>query len=460
MKVVFCGHPDLAKALLAGHYTKFPKGGTYKVMEFLLGEGLITTNGERWKSHRQVINKGFHVTELKTMANVFNKHVHRLVRKWEELLNSKEESKDKMVDVDMSVDIRSLTFNMICEAGFGYDTVSGASTQRDKLFDKEQICKDFTLLLAELNWRLNDPTRWWRYAHISRYKNATEALNRLNTIVEKIITQRMEKYRVSTPLGEEQDILDILLRASSGAYNEVSDAALDEGTSSSLTEKALKSDVTFSAKDLRDHTVSFLVAGSDTTASSITHVLYELVLHPEIQKKCQMEVDMAFKHLSDEDLPTVTYDCIKDNHFTFLQQVIKETIRLHPPITLLARPCQESSQLGQYLVPADTRIALCLMALHRHPDFWEKPSEFIPERFAPENIRSTIKHPFQYIPFSAGPRNCIGQRLSQVELPLILAILLYKFEFSVTQQQLDNTKFVETLVYSLKDFHCNVHRRR
>jgi cytochrome P450 len=179
-------------------------------------------------------------------------------------------------------------------------------------------------------------------------------------------------------------------------------------------------------------------------------------------QRCQEEIDSLFpaKETNEAnafDEATVTYDDV--NRLIYLGQVIKESLRLHPPVQIMARRCKDEVQLGDYLVPGDTVLGVCVLALHRHPDFWDNPLTFDPDRFSAENIKATIKHPFQYVPFSSGPRNCIGQRFATLELTIVLALVLRKFSVSMDEEDMRNVTFEETITCGPKNMFLKLTKR-
>ena len=119
----------------------------------------------------------------------------------------------------------------------------------------------------------------------------------------------------------------------------------------------------------------------------------------------------------------------------------------------------EPCKIDQYTLKPGTSIGISVRSLHHHPDFWDKALEFIPERFSPENIKKTLKHPFQYIPFSSGPRSCIGQRFAQTEAILLFAHLLARFTISITPEDAAAIYFEEKVTCGPKNFFLNLIER-
>ncbi|GIX84690.1 cytochrome P450 4V2 [Caerostris extrusa] len=189
-----------------------------------------------------------------------------------------------------------------------------------------------------------------------------------------------------------------------------------------LMEYHLK-DPTFTEEDIREEVDTFMFEGHDTTAMALSWALYSLGSHPDIQKTAQEELDGIFeddmeRDIRREDLPRMKY----------LECVIKEALRLYPSVPLIARKNKQPFKVLNYTVHAGSLCVIFPQALHLDEGSFPDPEKFNPERFFPEN--STGRHPYAYVPFSAGPRNCIGQKFALMEEKTVLASILRKFRIT------------------------------
>lgn len=175
-----------------------------------------------------------------------------------------------------------------------------------------------------------------------------------------------------------------------------------------------------SERDVQEEVDSFMFAGHDTTAVSISWVLYMLGLHPEVQRKVQEEVDALFGE--DTERPVVEDDL---KELKYLECVIKETQRIYPPAPYIARELLEDVHVNNVTIPKGTTCMLLIYMLHRDEEFFPRPEVFNPDRFLPEACGG--RHPFSYCPFSAGPRGCIGQKFAFLEEKTVIANFMRHF---------------------------------
>jgi len=176
-----------------------------------------------------------------------------------------------------------------------------------------------------------------------------------------------------------------------------------------------------STAQLVDEVKTILVAGTETTATTLTWIWYQLGRRPDIEAKVHAELDreLAGRAPTMADLPRLTYT----------RMVIDETMRYYAVVWQLMRRAKEDDTLGGYAIPAKTLVFFSAYVLHRHPDFWERPNEFYPEHFAPEVAEKRPR--YAYLPFSSGPRQCIGASFAMMEMMLIVAHVAQRYRLVV-----------------------------
>jgi len=181
-------------------------------------------------------------------------------------------------------------------------------------------------------------------------------------------------------------------------------------------------------EEIRNETDIFMVAGHDTSGSGIAWTLFMLASHPQIQKKVMEEIDQVFD--GDRDRHVTIGDLSK---MKYLELCIKEALRLCPPIPVIFRHIHQDIPLDEgKMIPSGSSVALNLLELHRDPEVFPDPLKYDPERFRPENCLG--RNPYSYVPFAAGPRNCIGMRFAQMEVKVVLSTLLRNFWFEATEK--------------------------
>lgn len=196
---------------------------------------------------------------------------------------------------------------------------------------------------------------------------------------------------------------------------------IDEGDDllkSLITTSEEKDGLKFNEQQLRYEVFGLLMAGYETTANALTWTFYMLSQNPSVLNHVREEVD--------KNLDGSRPDSANISKLPYLRMVFDESLRLFPPAWIIGRRAIDDDEIGGFHVPAGTVIAICIYALHRHPKYWENPDSFDPERFMPE--RSAGRDKYAYIPFSIGPRQCIGYSLGLLEARLILACVAQRFE--------------------------------
>ncbi|XP_044297213.1 cytochrome P450 4B1-like [Varanus komodoensis] len=380
-------HPEYAKVLLA---RTDPKDNfTYQNLIPWIGKGLLVLHGPKWFQHRKLLTPGFHYTILKPYITLMAESTNVMLDKWEQLI-----TKDKSVELFGHVSL--MTLDSIMKCAFSYNSNCQMDRENSYVQAVFELC---SLLHARLLYILgyNDITYHFS-PHGYRFRKACNVAH-LHT--DMIIKERKKSLQNEEELQKIQkkrqlDFLDILL------------CARDENG------------VGLSDEDLRAEVDTFMFEGHDTTASGISWLFYCLAQNPEHQQKCREEIKGILG-----DCDTIQWDDL--NKMTYCTLCIKESLRLYPPVPGVARVLSKPITFfdGRTL-PEGFWVAVSIFLMHRNPSIWENPKVFDPQRFTPEKISSRNSHAF--LPFSAGPRNCIGQQFAMNELKVALALTLRRFE--------------------------------
>ncbi|NWZ60456.1 CP4FN protein, partial [Haliaeetus albicilla] len=178
---------------------------------------------------------------------------------------------------------------------------------------------------------------------------------------------------------------------------------------------------TLSDEDIAAEADTFMFEGHDTTASGLAWLLYNLACHPHYQEQCRQEVRELLKG---RDAEEIKWEDL--SHLPFTTMCIKESLRLHPPVTAVSRRCTRDIALHDgRVIPKGIMCLMSIYGTHHNPDIWPEPQVYNPLRFSPENSKG--RSPLAFIPFSAGPRNCIGQRFAMAELKVVAALTVARF---------------------------------
>ncbi|KAF5470600.1 hypothetical protein F2P56_011104 [Juglans regia] len=281
------------------------------------------------------------------------------------------------------------------------------------------VVRDMTRILGEFN--VSDYIWFCKHLDLQGFgKRIDDIHGRFDALVEKVIAER-EELRKKKENGERKDIGDGDQPRVKDFIDILLDFSEDESSEIKLTRAHIKALI-----------IDFFSAGTDTTAIASEWALAELINHPEVLKRAREEIEDVVKSkrlVNETDAPNLPY----------IQAILKETFRLHPPLPLVTRACVQDCKIGNYVIPAKTLLFVNVWAIGRDPTCWENPLEFQPERFlnsdhekknmaGPIDIRG--QH-FQLLPFGSGTRLCPGLNLAMQELPTLLAAMIQCFDFKV-----------------------------
>ncbi|KAL6418334.1 hypothetical protein ACFW04_012208 [Cataglyphis niger] len=401
MYFVCIRHPDDMEIILSS--TKhIEKGYVYKLLHPWLGTGLLTSTGTKWHARRKILTPAFHFNILKQFTDI-------LIKEGDYMTESLKDVGGTVVK-DLIPFITEHTLNAICE------TAMGISLQKYGEF-QQQYRNAIHDIIELLIYRLFKP---WYYSDLifalsPQGRKQKKILKILHGFTEKIIAERR--------LYHERTNYRYLENLENDKETEINDAEVFGIKKKRLAMLdlliAASRDNLLSDLDIREEVDTFMFEGHDTTAMGITFALLLLAEHKDIQERVRVEVDKAMQESGGE----LTMRSLQN--LPYLERCLKEALRLYPSVFVIIRNIKEDVKLHSYVIPAETMLFLNIYGVHRDPNFWSNPEVFDPDRFLPERIQK--RHPYSYIPFSAGPRNCIGQRFGLLELKAMIAPLVYNF---------------------------------
>lgn len=376
--LIICGHPDFAKHVLiqkANNY--FEKDvNSLQTLEAVGGTGIITSNDySLWKKNRSIAKRFFY-------PNKFKEYVPQLVQNTQDIMTVFEEAVKNKTPLLFDSLLAEITIKNVLTTIIR-DITTDHQIYSEALHNILVLTIEKTYSVTKILWTLPTPQKIL----------LDHSLQIVHRTVEVMIQSRLNQ----SDFGD--DYLGVFLKA----YADEPDR-----------NKALK--------QIHGEISTILAAGHETTASTLGWVLANLSRHPEVERKLRLEIETVLNGRE------ITYEDIANLHYT--QAVIAENLRLHPNVPLLSpRISKEDDEMLGYLIPKNSAVAVSIYYIQRHPDFWENPQGFDPERF--------IKNPWYqqtrcgFIPGGIGERHCLGLQYGVLEMVVILTTWLQKYRFTL-----------------------------
>ncbi len=370
-------HPAHVEHVLQTNYRNYRKSPMAQKLKPILGNGLFLSEGELWTRQRKLIAPSFFRQRVDAMSGVMAQVINEHAAKWSARAETQEE-------FSLSEDMSCLTLEVALRTMFG----NSLSESEGEEFSRALVVGNE--VGAERIWNLTPITEIIPTARNREYNRAVETLD---STVWRIIRER----RAAPDLGD--DLLGILIGARDAETNEA-----------------------MSDQQLRDEVLSLLLAGHDTTAVMLSWAFHFLAQHPTCLENLRDEADTVLAGCDP------TPDHLKKMDYT--KRVTQEVARMRPSLWWFARVAQEDDVICGQPIKAGTTVMISQYLIHHHPSIWEEPKLFNPDRFLPERVAKRPK--FAYLPFSAGPRVCIGSGFAVMEMQMVLATLLRAFDVTIT----------------------------
>ncbi|CAJ1062693.1 cytochrome P450 4B1 [Xyrichtys novacula] len=380
-------HPDYVKTILSSSEPK--DDFAYKFIQSWIGDGLLTSKGQKWFRHRRLLTPGFHYDVLKPYVKLMSDSVKTMLDKWERYATTDE-------PVELFEHVSLMTLDSILKCAFSYDNNCQLESGKNEYI---KAVYDLSVLVNKRarNFLLHNNFAFYLSPVGYRFRKACKVAHdhTANVIKKRKEALKNVKDLESIKKKRHLDFLDILLQSRDENKQGLSD------------------------EDMRAEVDTFMFEGHDTTASGLSFILYCLACHPEHQKLCREEINQVLDGkdtMEWEDLSKIPYTTM----------CIKESLRMYPPVPGMSRKLTKPITFfdGRTL-PAGTQVGTSVFGIHRNPTVWENPDVFDPLRFLPENVSKRSPHAF--VPFSAGPRNCIGQNFAMNEIKVATALALKRY---------------------------------
>jgi cytochrome P450 len=386
--IVFINDPELIREILVTQAASFIKERTQNRMKILLGEGLITSEGEFHMRQRRIAAPAFHRQRIQGYAEMMVERAAAMRANWE-----------PGQSFDMSAAMMELTLEIVARTLFATDVTAAIREINDEV---NVIMRLYNYLIALPK---AESYLRWPIPGLMRFRKAR---SRLDAQVYRMIAER----RASNE--DRGDLLSMLM------------AARDEGDGTSgAAHKTPSPQTGMSDRQLRDEVITIFLAGYETVANALTWTWYLLSENQTAAERMQHEIDDALQGRLPtlEDIPRLRYT----------EMVFAESMRLYPPAWAMGRQSTQTVELGKYRLPAGTYFFFSQYVLQRSEEFYPEPLRFDPERFTPE--QKAVRPRFAYFPFGGGSRQCIGEAFAWMEGVLILATLAQRWNFHMVPGQ-------------------------
>lgn len=365
-------HPRDIETVLVTHAGNFTKSADYRALARVLGNGLLTSEGEFWKRQRGLIQPAFHRQNILSYAQVMTEAAGRMLDSWES------EGERNIHD-----DLMSVTLQIVAQCLYGAE-VSGSAERVGQAM--EVVMERFVTNASQaLIFPFDIPVFLaWR---------EQRAIRDLDKIISGIIRKRRSSNQ------PREDLLDMLLRTRDVDGNPMSDS------------------------QLRDEVMTLFLAGHETTAIALSWACYLIAQNPHVEATLLEELQevLGDRVPIPDDLPRLRYT----------EMVLKESMRLYPAVWGIGRKAMVDCELGGYRIPSGSNLFILQWQTQRDARFFPDPERFDPERWRDDAVRSGKIPRFAYFPFGGGPRVCVGASFAMMEATLLLAMIQKGFHLEL-----------------------------
>ncbi|XP_058129971.1 cytochrome P450 4C1-like [Anopheles ziemanni] len=380
---------------------------TFHYNFFRVGRGLFASPDYIWKNDRKILNRSFSPAMLASFVDTFNDKDFIMVETLKKYVGKGE--------IDLHLHIAKCNIDAFFSTSFGTDLNMQSHDEADAYLNS--LDTFFSLIFKRILSVHRYPK--WLYRLTEDYKTETKCWDTIRGMSKRLLQEWKQQPR-QTEVRPNDDSY-----GRKPALN-FADNLFDVAENNpSLTDE-----------HIMDHIDTIIAAGHDTTATTVSNLLLMLAIHPEVQEAVYQEVMSV---CPDKSKPVTTEEA---NGLVYTEMVCKETMRLFPVGPLLGRKCVADVQLDEkHTIPAGSCVCIGIYTIHREPSIWGPEAEkFNPDHFLPEKVAK--RHPYAYLPFSGGPRNCIGIRYAWLSMKILIAHLVRNYRFATSLKMEDlNMKF-------------------
>jgi cytochrome P450 len=372
----FVNRPDFIESVLVTQNANFEKSKDYRALRRVLGNGLLTSEGDFWRRQRKLVQPAFHQERMAAYSEIMSGYTERMLASWSD--GQTLDIHEAMIRLTLDIVAKTLFDANVSHEAEDVDAALGV------LMGKFMRQAGLALLLPS-------------WAPLPTTKRLQSAVGRLDKVIYGIIEQRRTSGQMTG------DLLSALLQAQD-----------DEG-------------VGMTDRQLHDEIMTLFLAGHETTANALSWTWLLLGQNPDTEEKLVEELRRALggRVPTPADLPRLIYT----------DMVLRESLRLYPPVWVIGRRALAPFRLGEYELPAETNVLISQLMMHRDPRYFPDPERFDPSRWSANDPRNASLPRFAYFPFGGGPRVCIGAGFAMMEAVLLLATIAQRFQIQIVPEQ-------------------------
>ncbi|KAI5716921.1 hypothetical protein M8J76_014629 [Diaphorina citri] len=430
--IILLKDPRDVEIILSSH-VHIDKSPEYRFFKPWLGNGLLISTGEKWRTHRKLIAPTFHLNVLKSFLDLFNQNSRAVVEKMRKHNGEAFDCHDYMSEC---------TVEILLETAMGVNK----KTQKQSGFEYAMAVMKMCHIL-----HIRSTKVWLRpdflFNLTSHAKDQARLLNIIHTLTKQVLKKKKETYEKnksamlnSIPMPtvgikeekkaeekvKDKTVVEGLSYGQSSGLKDDLDVEEDVGEKKRLAFldlliESAQNGVVLTDEEIKEQVDTIMFEGHDTTAAGSSFFLCVMGTHPEIQAKVIQEIDEIF---GDSDRPCTFQDTLE---MKYLERCIMETLRMFPPVPVIARELQQEVKLNScdLTIPANCTVVIGTYKIHRQPDTYPNPDVYNPDNFLPEKCAN--RHYYSFVPFSAGPRSCVGRKYAMLKLKVILSTILRNF---------------------------------
>ncbi|KAG5322825.1 C4G15 protein, partial [Pseudoatta argentina] len=420
--LVFLMDPRDVEIILSSH-VYIDKSSEYRFFQPWLGNGLLISTGSKWRAHRKLIAPTFHLNILKSFIDLFNANSRTVVERMRKEGDKEFDCHDYMSEC---------TVEILLETAMGVSK----STQDRSGFEYAMavmMC-DILHLRHTKVWLRPD----WLF-NLTKYgKDQIRLLEIIHGLTKKVIARKKQEFK-----NGKRNVIDESKNSNGKTINNTSVEGLSFGQAAGLKDdldiednhvgekkrqafldlliEAGQNGTVLTDEEVKEQVDTIMFEGHDTTAAASSFFLSMMGCHPDIQEKVIQELDEIF---GDSDRPATFQDTLE---MKYLERCLMETLRMYPPVPIIARTIKTDLKLvsGDYTIPAGSTVIVTTFKMHRQPHLYPNPEIFDPDNFLPE--KTANRHYYAFVPFSAGPRSCVGRKYAMLKLKIILSTIMRNY---------------------------------